>query len=189
MVSSTKEAIKRGKIGKPRIFESEAEMQIAIDDYFKHNMGLQPIRDARDNIVKDKNNNPIYDERVPTTIGLALHLGFASRDSMLEYYNYSDEYSRILCIANAKIDNFAETQILKGVRPQGLMFWLKNFSNDKGSIEDASTVNNNHNYAFNATMISEARARASLNYDNVDKISSINLIEGSCEAVPDGEED
>ena len=61
----------------------------------------------------------------PTVSGLALHLGFESRQSIYDYKE-REEFSYIIKRAILFIEDYAETQLLSGEVATGAIFWLKN---------------------------------------------------------------
>lgn len=72
----------------------------------------------------------------PTMAGLALHLGYTSRQSLYDAEKKKDEFSYIIKRARLKIEGYWETR-LAGNSPTGAIFWLKNHSgyNDKTTQE------------------------------------------------------
>ena len=66
------------KGGRPRAFKSPEEMQKMIDAYFD---------DGCEKIVKHTVTGTRYEVPTPTICGLALFLGFSSRQSLLDYQN------------------------------------------------------------------------------------------------------
>ena len=71
-IIDTKSGYGGGMSGRPRKYKTSADLEEAIDKYF---------RDAAydENGVKKKNQDPL------TITGLALHLGFESRQSIFDY--------------------------------------------------------------------------------------------------------
>lgn len=80
----------------------------------------------------------------PTTwTGLALHLGFASRDSLNDYMK-KDGFSDPIKKALLRIENQYEKGLF-GRNPAGCIFALKNFKwKDKQEIENSGTVKHDH---------------------------------------------
>ena len=98
--------------GRPRKFKSVAEMQQAIEDYFQ---------------------NTDFD-KVKIT-GLALHLGFTSRQALINYEGYSKEYFDTIKKAKLFVESVYE-QDLRDKGGSGPIFALKNFDwTDKQEIE------------------------------------------------------
>jgi len=101
--------------GRPRKFESVEEMQIEIDKYFKQCK---------------------TDDDPATVQGLALALGYNSRQSLLNYEGYSDEFLDTIKRAKLRIENAKITGALKGkLNPTIVIFDLKNNHDHKDKTE------------------------------------------------------
>ena len=89
-------------VGRPLKYKTAEEMQAGIDEYFEL---CQPkyATDADGNVLKDNSGNPITELNPPTITGLALHLGFESRQSMYDY-EARGEYKGIISKAREKIN-------------------------------------------------------------------------------------
>ncbi len=99
-------------VGRPRNFETVEELEGSIEEYLN------------DNSVEDY-----------TITGLALHLGFESRQS---FYDYKDmeEFSYTMKRARLYIENSYES-CLKGNSVTGSIFALKNMGwTDKSEVEN-----------------------------------------------------
>ena len=85
--------------GRPLLFETPEQMQVAVDDYFE------------------------MEER-PTLAGLALHIGM-DRKSL---YNYRDrdEYFHIVKKARDRVEKIYEERAIYHPQPTGVIFALKN---------------------------------------------------------------
>ena len=98
--------------GRPRKFNSVAEMEEAIEEYFE----ITPFAKV-------------------TVTGLALHLGFTSRKDLINYEGYSEEFYHSLKRAKLLVENSYEID-LKDKGGSGAIFALKNFDwSDKQEIE------------------------------------------------------
>ena len=74
-----KEGQVRSMAGRPSKYKSKEELEARIEKYFKDCKG-EVLRDENGSPVLDKYGMPIVvDSRPPTITGLALALGFASR--------------------------------------------------------------------------------------------------------------
>lgn len=100
----------KNKVGKPRKYSSPAEMQIAIDDYFTTTTKI-------------------------TICGLAGHLGFVSRQSLIDYEGYDKEYLATIKLAKMKVEQYYEEHLI-GTGVAGPIFALKNFKwSDKQELD------------------------------------------------------
>ena len=83
-------------MGRKPTFTSAEEMQEKIDAYFA-SCERELLRDAAGNPVLNKNGEPVYVGGRPMTIqGLALALGFTSRQRLLD--KHCNEFGKNLCI-------------------------------------------------------------------------------------------
>lgn len=121
--------------GRPAHFESEEELESKINEYFVYIDG-----DFTDIILRDEEGNP-YTERKytrrpeqPTITGLAIYLGFESRQSVYDYEK-SGEFSYIIKRARLYVEHGYE-QALMSEKPTGAIFALKNMGwSDKQEID------------------------------------------------------
>lgn len=111
--------------GRPPKYKSKEEIQEKIDAYFK---------DCEGKVVKDENGRPIlnkYDEPViignrPMTItGLALALGFSSRQSLLNYKG-KKEFLDTITRAYARVEQYTEERLFDKDGAAGAKFSLAN---------------------------------------------------------------
>lgn len=101
--------------GRPRIFNTTEELQTAIDKYFN-------------------------EAEIKTVTGLALHLGFESRQSFYDYEK-NDEFSYIIKKARLEVETAYEER-LSGNSPTGAIFALKNMGwKDKTETEHSGNMN------------------------------------------------
>lgn len=66
------------------------------------------------------------DKKVFTVCGLALHLGFISRQSFVDYKGYGKEFSDVVKKAITRIEAQHEERLGVSGKPTGSIFWLKN---------------------------------------------------------------
>ena len=113
------------KVGKPPFYNSVEEMQAKIDEYFS---------DCEGEIVYDKEGNPLIDKygcpirfgvRPYTITGLALALGFNSRQALLNY-QAKPEYHDTIMRAKAKVERYAEERLFDKDGANGAKFSLAN---------------------------------------------------------------
>lgn len=104
--------------GRPRKFKSVAGMQEAIGDYF-------------DRTLSDR----------LTVTGLAIALGFTSRQDLINYEGYNPEFHDALKTAKLRIENSYELALRGGKGGAPEIFALKNFGwTDKQQIEHSGAV-------------------------------------------------
>lgn len=95
--------------GRPRKYETAEELEDAVFNYFKQFDEVDNLEDLR---------------KKPTVAGLALHLGFASRQSIYDYAE-KGEFSYVIKRALLALEDFHEGA-LSGNNVTGHVFWLKN---------------------------------------------------------------
>jgi hypothetical protein len=104
-----------GTFGRPPIFSSVEELQAKIDEYFETGM--------RKKTMYTKDGMP-YEVPVPTITGLALFLGFASRQSLYDLETRQD-FSYTIKKARTFIEREYE-ELLQSGNVTGAIFALKN---------------------------------------------------------------
>ena len=118
-------ASKKTKVGAPPRYKSVEEIQEKIDEYFKDCEG-KPLQDEEGNILTDKHGNPvIYGVRPPTVTGLALALGFTSRQALLNY-QAKEEFVDTITRAKAYVERYAEERLFDKDGANGAKFSLAN---------------------------------------------------------------
>lgn len=135
-------------MGRPPIFETPEQIELKINEYFEYVKGES--REQEIEYPQEKGNNKKTKERVwvrhpePLTItGLALYLGFASRQSFYDYEK-DGEFSYAIKRARLKIEQSYE-YALHGTSPTGAIFALKNFGwKDKQEVEQSGTLKVDH---------------------------------------------
>jgi len=95
----------KSKGGRPRRFDSVAKLQEQASAYFDE---------------CDKSSEPY------TWTGLALYLGFTSRQALDNYTQY-DEFSETVRRAKLRCEHYAEKMALTSKNPAGPIFILKNY--------------------------------------------------------------
>ena len=126
------------KTGHPPKYATVEEMQAVIDRYFEDCKGETIIGD--DGIpILDKFGQPfIIHQRPPTVTGLALALGFTSRQALLNY-QAKKEFVDTVTRAKARIEAYAEERLFDRDGQRGAEFSLKyNFrwADEKKQDED-----------------------------------------------------
>ena len=108
-----------------RKFNSPEEMQQKINAYFE---------DCKGEVLTDKEGEPIFDKfgepvmvgaKPLTVTGLALALGFTTRQALLNY-QARGEYRSIIETAKLKIENYAEMRLYDRDGWNGARFNLQN---------------------------------------------------------------
>jgi hypothetical protein len=116
--------------GQPAYFKTPEEMRAKVDEYFEHIKGERETRVSEGGSIEVWIRNP-----EPATItGLALFLGFESRQSIYDYAE-KGEFSYIIKSARLRVECEYEKK-LSGDKPVGSIFALKNMGwSDKVSQE------------------------------------------------------
>lgn len=113
------------RMGRPPMYKSVEEMQAKIDAYFE-DCKAKPLLDAEGCPVLDKNSVPIlYGERPLTVTGLALALGFTSRQALLNYQE-KEEFVDAITRAKARVECYAEERLFDKDGANGAKFSLAN---------------------------------------------------------------
>lgn len=113
------------KVGRPPMYETAEEMQEKIDAYFELCKG-RVLTDDEGGMIRDKYGIPIFIEvRPPTITGLALALGFTSRQALLNY-QAKEEFVDTIMRAKAKVECYAEERLFDKDGANGAKFSLAN---------------------------------------------------------------
>lgn len=121
-------------VGRPPKYKTVAEMQEKIDAYFKDCEG-KLLTDKYGNYVFDKFGKPVITGARPITVtGLALALGFTSRQALLNYQG-KEKFVDTITRAKARIEQYAEERLFDRDGANGAKFSLAN--NFKGWNEKA----------------------------------------------------
>jgi hypothetical protein len=131
----------RQMAGRPLKYKTVDELQKAIDGYFKSCEGK---------VLKDDDGDPVYDKygevimvgvKPPTVTGLALSLGFTTRQALLNYQG-KKQFVDTVTRAKSYIEEYAEQRLFDRDGVQGAKFSLaNNFKgwSEKPVKEDADT--------------------------------------------------
>ena len=115
----------KNKGGAPPMYKTAAEMQKKIDEYFKSCEG-HILTDSDGNPVLNKYGMPIIVECKPLTItGLALALGFTSRQALLNY-QAKPEFVDTVTRAKSRVEAYAEERLYDKDGANGAKFSLAN---------------------------------------------------------------
>lgn len=109
--------------GHPRMYKSVKQLQAAIDAYFASCEG-EVLRDAAGEPVLDRCGEPVlYGACPPTVTGLALALGFNSRQALLNYQG-RPEFNDTVTRAKSRCEAYAETRLYDKDGANGAKFSL-----------------------------------------------------------------
>ena len=133
-----KEMMSRSAIKPPR-FESAKALQEKVDGYFEDCAGhILTDETTGFPVVHPKTGMPvIVDMRPPTMSGLALFLGFSSREGLMRYAG-KKEYVDIIVRAKSRIEQCYEERLFDKEGANGAKFALQN--NFKGWQESAKVA-------------------------------------------------
>ena len=125
--------------GRPLTYKTAEEMQVVIDKYFKDCEG-HPFTDDEGKAILDKYNNPvIVGCKPPTITGLALALGFNSRQALLNYQD-REEFNDTVTRAKARVEAYAESRLFDKDGANGAKFSLANNFKSWADKQEANTV-------------------------------------------------
>lgn len=112
------------KAGRPPKYKSVKGMQKKIDKYFESCKG-RILTDEDGKPVLYKGNPVVIDVKPPTITGLALALGFNSRQSLLNYQD-KEEFMDTITRAKAKVEQYTEERLFDKDGANGAKFSLAN---------------------------------------------------------------
>lgn len=117
---------RKGIGGRPPILDNAEELELKVNEYFNP----KTCPDTRAIVLKsfEEGQKGEYLDYVPhpTITGLAIHLGFASRQSIYDYAKKEDEFSYILKKAALRVENNYEKLLAEKGLATGAIFALKN---------------------------------------------------------------
>jgi hypothetical protein len=113
------------KTGRPLRYKTKEELQKAIDTYFKDCEGTV-LKDADGDVACDKYGQPVViNRRPPTVTGLALALGFNSRQTLLNYQG-KKQFVDTITRAKARCEEYTESRLFDRDGAMGAKFSLTN---------------------------------------------------------------
>ena len=119
-------------VGRPPKYESKEQIEELIEQYFEACEG-KILKDSAGDPVFNKFGQPvIVNQRPPTVTGLALALGFSSRQALLNYQG-KKEFNDTITRAKSRIEQYAEERLFDRDGANGTKFSLSN--NFKGWSE------------------------------------------------------
>lgn len=112
---------------KPRfpLYKTNEEIEIKIKEYFDKECGIKWVKDDEGNIQTDRQGKPVFTIKPPTVTGMALYLGFMTRQSIYDYSKRA-KFSYTIKKALLRCESFAEEQLYVNAHPVGAIFALKN---------------------------------------------------------------
>lgn len=115
----------KNKGGRPPMYETAEEMQEVIDRYFEDCEG-KLYTDESGEPKLDRFGNEIYlGAKPPTVTGLALAIGFNSRQALLNY-EAKPEFIDTVTRAKARVEAYAEARLFDKDGANGAKFSLAN---------------------------------------------------------------
>lgn len=128
------------KAGRPPKYKSKEEIEEKIEKYFTDCEG-HVLTDDDGKTIYNKYGYPVIVERRPPTItGLALALGFASRQALLNYQG-KKEFNDTITRAKTRVEQYAEERLFDKDGSSGAQFSLRNnfkgWNGDQESNGDA----------------------------------------------------
>lgn len=125
-INNTKKPTQKvNSIGRPPKYKSKEEIEEKIEKYFKDCEGYA-LTDKAGNPVFDKHENPIIvGQRPPTITGLALALGFTSRQALLDY-QAKKEFLDTITRAKTRVEQYTEERLFDRDGTNGAQFSLRN---------------------------------------------------------------
>lgn len=115
----------KNKVGRPPFYNTAEEIQEKIDAYFESCKGLQQFYEDG-SPIRDKYGYPIfYGTKPPTITGLALALGFTSRQALLNYQG-KEEFVDTITRAKSRVERYAEERLFDKDGANGAKFALAN---------------------------------------------------------------
>ena len=127
-------------VGRPPKFKTAAEIQALIDEYFEGCKG-EPLMVDGEPFV-DKNGFPVMINTRPLTVtGLALALGFHSRQSLLNY-QAKKEFMDTIIRAKMRVEEYCEARLFDRDGQRGAQFSLEhNFRWARDNKDDSDDGN------------------------------------------------
>ena len=106
-------------------YTSVEEIEIKIEQYFEDCKGY-PLTDEKGKQIFNKFGSPIFiDVHPPTVTGLALALGFTSRQALLNY-QAKPAFVDTITRAKARVEQYAEERLFDRDGSNGAQFSLRN---------------------------------------------------------------
>lgn len=129
-------------MARPLKYKTVAELQKAIDQYFEDCEG-NPLLDDEGEPYVDKHGNPLIVGRKPPTVtGLALALGFNSRQALMNY-QVKKQFHDTITRAKSRCEEYAEERLYDRDGSKGAQFSLThNFGWGQSRQQPGEKTNN-----------------------------------------------
>lgn len=112
-------------VGRPPKYKNKEEIEEKIEAYFEECKG-KILKDNENEPILDKFGRPvIYDRHPPTVTGLALALGFSSRQALLNY-QAKKEFVDTITRAKTRVEAYTEERLFDRDGSNGAQFSLRN---------------------------------------------------------------
>lgn len=113
------------KVGRPPKYKNVEEIEGKIEQYFRECEG-EILKDDDGKPILNKFGNPVIVGQKPITVtGLALALGFASRQALLNYQG-KKEFNDAITRAKSVVEKYAEERLFDRDGSNGAQFNLRN---------------------------------------------------------------
>ena len=112
-------------VTKPRKYKSAKALAAAVDEYFESLKA--PLKDKHGKVVCDDNGDPVMGYVKPATMtGLALHLGFKSRQAIINQEGFGKDYADVVNYARMRVEEYCEQRLFDREGAKGAQFSLRN---------------------------------------------------------------
>lgn len=126
--------------GRPPKYTTVEELESKIEEYFDSCVPVYAKNDDGSLVLTTKGEPVLLDHNPPTITGLALHLGFTTRLSLINYQS-KPQFMNTVSRAKARVELYAEKQLYNpAIKPNGPIFALKNFG-----WRDSQELQHTHN--------------------------------------------
>lgn len=114
------------QVGRPPKYKNKEEIEEKIEQYFRECEG-EPLLDDEGKQVVNKYGYPCYIKtpKPPTVTGLALALGFTTRQGLLNYQG-KKEFLDTITRAKSRVEEYAESRLFDRDGANGAQFSLRN---------------------------------------------------------------
>ena len=111
--------------GRPFKYKTATALQEGIEKYFADCQG-EVLRNSNGDPVLDKHGQPVVvGAKPPTVTGLALALGFASRQALLNYQG-RPQFNDAITRAKSRVEEYTEGRLFDKDGARGAQFSLRN---------------------------------------------------------------